>query len=140
MILLPTVVTAPLFPQFGLLMALAWRLLRPEMWPATMALPLGLADDLLTGHYLGTSMALWTITFLALDWLDHHVVWRDYWMEWLLAATAIVAINAGSWLFNHGATMTNTLVADIPSTVAGILVYPAIVRLTAVLDRWRLRR
>jgi rod shape-determining protein MreD len=139
-ILLPIVATTPVLPSFGLLMLLAWRLLRPEMWPASMALPLGLADDLLSGHYLGTSMALWTVTFLALDWVDHHVVWRDYWMEWVIAAVAIVAINAGSWFLNHNDGMTDTLASAIPATVCGILVYPAIVRLTAVFDRWRLQR
>jgi len=140
LILLPIVATTPVAPPFGLLVVLAWRLLRPEMWPASMALPLGLADDLLSGHYLGTAMALWTVTFLAFDWVDHHVVWRDYWMEWVIAAIAITAIDAGSWFLNHSADMTNTLAAAIPSALCAILVYPAVVRIVAVFDRWRLRR
>lgn len=138
--LLPMVATAPVVPPCGLLMLLAWRLLRPEMWPASMALALGLADDLLSGHLLGTSMATWTVTFLALDWVDHHMTWRDYWMEWVIAAIAIVAITAGSWLMNHKTGMMNPLASDIPFTVTAILIFPAVVRLTAILDRWRLRR
>ena len=70
MALLPIIATEPIVPPFGLMMLLAWRLLRPEIWPVWAALPLGLADDLLSGHYLGTAMILWTIAFLALEWVD----------------------------------------------------------------------
>ena len=58
---LPLVVTTPLVPDFAFLTLLSWRLLRPEMWPAFHALPLGLFDDLVAGHPLGQSMALWTM-------------------------------------------------------------------------------
>ena len=68
--LLPFISTAPVLPPFGLLMALGWRLLRPELWAAWVALPLGLADDLITGTAPGTAMSLWTITFLGIDLLD----------------------------------------------------------------------
>lgn len=137
--LLPMVVTWPALPPSGLLMLLAWRLLRPEMWPASMALALGLADDLLSGHFLGTSMALWTVALLALDWVDHHMVWRDYWMEWIIAAVAIVAIETAGWFLNHRPGMTDTLANILPTAIVGILVFPMMVRVTAMLDRWRLR-
>lgn len=137
--LLPMVATSAALPPFGLLMLLAWRLLRPEMWPASMALALGFADDLLSGHFLGTSMALWTIALLALDWVDHHLVWRDYWMEWGIAAIAMVAIGAAEWLLNHRPGMTDMLANILPTMIAGILIFPMVVRGTAQLDRWRLR-
>ncbi|MBV9881605.1 MAG: rod shape-determining protein MreD, partial [Sphingomonadaceae bacterium] len=67
---LPIVATTPLVPDFAYLALLAWRLLRPELWTAQMALPLGLLNDLIAGHPLGQSMALWTITFLVFDLVD----------------------------------------------------------------------
>jgi rod shape-determining protein MreD len=137
--LLPIVATSPALPPFGLLMLLGWRLLRPEMWPASMALALGFADDLMSGHFLGTSMALWTVALLALDWVDHHMVWRDYWMEWVIATVAIVAIQTGAWFLNHRPGMTDTLANILPTVILGILAFPMLVRVTAMLDRWRLR-
>ena len=37
--LLPIVVSSPIIPDFAFLTLIAWRLLRPEMWSATTALP-----------------------------------------------------------------------------------------------------
>ena len=42
--LFPLVMYSPLLPDFGFLVILAWRLLRPEIWPAQFALGFGLAD------------------------------------------------------------------------------------------------
>ncbi|MDB5685650.1 MAG: hypothetical protein JWR77_239 [Rhizorhabdus sp.] len=139
-VLLPMVSTAPVMPQFGLLMLLSWRLLRPEMWPAWMALPLGLADDLLNGHFIGTSMAVWTIAFLAFDWIDHHVMWRDYRMEWMIAATTILIVDAATWALSQTPGSSSEIVTALPLAIVGILIFPIMVRLTAVLDRWRLQR
>lgn len=138
--LLPLIATEPIVPPFGLMLLLAWRLLRPEMWVAWAGLPLGLADDLISGHYLGTSMALWTIALLLLDRVDHHFVWRDWWMEWLIAAIGIVAVDVGVWALSqplHSHTEVTTLV---PQLIGATLLFPAILRLTARLDRWRLQR
>ena len=33
MAILPIIATEPIIPPFGLMLLLAWRLLRPEMWP-----------------------------------------------------------------------------------------------------------
>ena len=139
-LLAPMVSTEPDLPPFGLLMLLSWRLLRPEMWPAWIALPLGLADDLLSGHFLGTSMALWTIAFLALDWIDHHLVWRDYRMEWIIAAAGISIIQSATWAVSQSPGANGTILSALPATLIAILVFPAMVRLTAKLDRWRLAR
>lgn len=140
MILAPMVSSEPELPPLGLLMLLSWRLLRPEMWPAWIALPLGLFDDLMTGHFLGTSMMLWTMAFLAFDWIDHHVVWRDYWMEWIIAAASITIIQSATWAFSQTPGATGTILSVLPETIVAILIFPAIVRLTAALDRWRLAR
>jgi len=138
--LLPVIATEPILPPLGLMMLLAWRLLRQEMWAAWAALPLGLADDLISGHYLGTSMILWTVALLVLDWVDHHLVWRDWWMEWLIAAIGIVAIDIGAWAASQPTDSSTPIKTLIPQLIGAILLFPAILRLTATLDRWRLRR
>ncbi len=94
---LPIVVTIPVVPDFAFLVLLAWRLLRPEMWQAYVALPLGLFNDLVAGHPLGQSMALWTATFLVCDLLDSRSGWRDYWLDWLVASLVIALYTAAEW-------------------------------------------
>lgn len=140
MSLLPIVATSPSLPPFGLLMLLSWRLLRPEMWAAWIALPLGLADDLLTGHFLGTSMALWTVALLLMDWVDNVAMWRDFWIEWLIASGGIIAIIVASWALSQPPGSHARLLIVVPQIVGAILLFPAILRLTAGLDSWRLRR
>lgn len=138
--LVPIIATEPIVPPFGLLLLLAWRLLRPEIWAAWAALPLGLADDLISGHYLGTSMMLWTVALLVLDWVDHVLVWRDWWMEWLIAAVAITAIDMGSWVVSQPLESRTSITTLLPQLIAAILLFPIVLRLTALLDRWRLKR
>lgn len=140
MVLFPVIATEPIVPPFGLMMLLSWRLLRPELWPVWIALPLGLADDLLSGHYLGTAMILWTAAFLVFEWIDQLTMWRDVWIEWALAAAAMILIGIGSWAFSQPADSATPLASLIPQTVAAILCFPAILRITALLDSWRLKR
>ena len=138
--LLPLVVQAPFLPSFGLLMALGWRLLRPEMWGAYVALLLGLVDDLIGGAPLGSAMALWTIAFLALDITDHRRVWRDALLDWQLAAFAIIFVSLGAWAlawFSGGAAPIWTV---LPQAVLGIFAFPFAGRFCAALDRWRLSK
>jgi rod shape-determining protein MreD len=138
--LLPAVVVSPALPPFGLLMLLGWRLLRPELWPAWVALPLGLADDLIGGAPLGSAMTLWTLTFLALDLVDNHMVWRDYWIDWLVAAVAILFCLGGAWLFARYTGGGGSVLALVPQVAITIFCFPAVARLCVVLDRWRLAR
>lgn len=138
--LLPIVTTYPVLPSFGLLIALGWRLLRPELWGAWTALPLGLADDLIGGAAPGTAMALWTISFLAIDLIDTRPMWRDHWLDWWIAAGAILFCALGTWASDAFVSGGGVPWPMIAPTVLGILLFPATVRLCAGLDRWRLTR
>jgi len=138
--LLPIIAVSPLLPPFGLLMLLGWRLLRPELWAAWVALPLGLADDLIGGQPIGTSMALWTVTLLAIDLVDNRLVWRDYWTDWLVAAVAILFCLGGSWIFARFTGGGGTVLSLAYQTGIAIFCFPAVARLCVVLDRWRLAR
>jgi len=138
--LLPFISTAPVLPPFGLLMALGWRLLRPELWPAWMALPLGLADDLITGTPLGTAMTLWTIAFLGIDLVDTRPMWRDHWLDWWIAAIAILFCAFGQSAIGAFVSGGGTLWPMVPPTILAILAFPPVARLCAALDRWRLSK
>lgn len=140
MALVPIIATEPIVPPFGLMMLLAWRLLRPDIWPVWAALPLGLADDLMSGHYLGTAMILWTVAFLVLEWVDQALRWRDGWIEWGVASVGIIAIGMGSWALSQPTTSLTSVLTVIPQTVGAILLFPLILRITAALDNWRLKR
>lgn len=138
--LLPIVAEAPLIPDIGLLVLIAWRLLRPEVWTAAMALPLGLFNDLVSGHPLGQSMALWTLLFLALDFIDTRLAWRDYWMDWAIAALAILGYIAGGWYIGRLMGSATEFGVMLPQLFFSIFAFPLIARLVLALDRWRLAR
>lgn len=138
--LLPIVATRPLLPEFSLLVVVAWRLLRPEIWPAQMALGLGLFNDLVADHPLGQSMATWTIIFLACDYIDSRLGFRDYWMDWLIAAAAILFYSASGWYIAllMGAPFDFKIL--LPQIGISILAYPLLARIVLGLDKWRLSR
>ncbi|WP_156679641.1 rod shape-determining protein MreD [Sphingomonas profundi] len=137
---LPLVATAPVLPPTGLLMLLGWRLLRPELWHAWVALPLGLFDDLVGGHPLGTATTLWTSGFLVLDMIDDRLIWRDYWVEWGVATALIALCVIGGWWIARFLYGESAFAGVGAQALVAIFCFPAVVRLCAMLDRWRLRR
>ena len=137
---MPIVVSSPIIPDFAFLFLISWRLLRPEMWSAHIALPLGFLNDLVDGHPIGQSMALWTFTFLAFDILDSRIHWRDYWMDWLFAALAITAYVFGGWLIARMMGDAATIGVILPQLALSIFFYPVVARIVLALDRWRLAR
>ena len=138
LVLLPYVATAPTLPPFGFLMLIAWRLLRPELWPIWIGLPLGLFDDLMSGQPIGSAVMLWTLALLAIDVIDQRLVWRDYWQDWLIAAGLIIAILLGGLATANGAGGEGHIVLIVPQMIISVLAYPVVARLCALLDRWRL--
>ena len=137
---LPIVTQTPLVPDFAFLVLIAWRLLRPELWPAYMALPLGLFNDLIAGHPLGESMAIWTMTFLLLELIDSRVGWRDYWLDWLFACFAITGHTAWGWYIARVSGAPSSFNILLPQLALSVFSYPLVARLVLTLDRWRLAR
>ena len=137
---LPIITTSGWYPDFGFLVLLAWRLLRSDPWPAWWAAPLGLVNDLFTGLPIGFSVALWSATMLALDLIDRRTMWRDYWIEWVLAAAFLFMDDYLEWLLADimGARVPFTTM--LPSIVIAILTFPVIAWVISRLDRWRLGR
>ena len=139
--LLPIVSATGWWPDCGLLMLLAWRLLRADAWPAWWAAPLGFANDLIVGNPIGLSVALWTAMMIAMDLLDRRTMWRDYWIEWAIAALFVSVAELAQWRIAAllGAPVPLGLTAG-PSIAVGILCFPVAAYLSARVDRWRLGR
>ena len=138
--LLPIVAEVGWFPDAGLLMLLGWRLLRGDVWPAWWAAPLGFANDLITGNPIGLSVALWTAIMLVLDLTDRRTMWRDYWIEWALAALFIVVSESAHWRVAALTGAPLDYATILPSVLIAVLAFPLAARLVSALDRWRLGR
>lgn len=138
--LLPLVTATGWFPDTGFLVLLAWRLQRADSWPAWWAAPLGLWNDLVTGTPIGFSIVLWTATMLVMDIVDRRTMWRDYWIEWALAALLIAASELMQWQIAAilGAAVPVAFVVG-PVLVA-VFCFPLAAYLVHRLDRWRLGR
>jgi rod shape-determining protein MreD len=139
-VLLPVVSTVQAMPSLGMLMMMGWRLPRPGLWPAWAGLPLGFFDDLFSGQPLGTSMALWTITLLCIDYADIRLVWRDHWQDWCLAAVMMAGVAIGSWAIVQFTGGASPAILLLPPVLFGAMLYPSVARLCAALDRWRFAR
>jgi rod shape-determining protein MreD len=139
--MLPLVASSTILPPLGFVMFLAWRLLHPTLWPVWAGLPLGLWDDCLSGQPIGSAMGLWTLSALAIDFLDQRTYWRSYGQDWLIAAGAIIAVQLGGALIVHPDTSLLRLAEQIGfATLMAILVFPALERLALRLDSIRLVR
>ena len=139
--LMPVVSTSGWWPDFGLLMLLGWRLLRADAWPAWWAAPLGFINDVILGNPIGLSVALRAAIMIAMDILDRRTMWRDYWIEWAIAALLIGLSEIAHWRVAGllGAPVPFRLTAA-PSILISVLCFPIAGFIAARLDRWRLGR
>ena len=137
---LPIVSTSGWFPDFGFLVLISWRLLRADAWPAWWAAPLGFFNDLMTGHPLGFSVALWTASMLVLDLVDRRTMWRGYWLEWALATLLLFGNETAEWRIAQVMGASLPFVTIVPPLLIAALAFPVFAWLAARLDRWRLGR
>jgi rod shape-determining protein MreD len=137
---LPIVSSSGWYPDFGFLVLLGWRLLRADPWPNWWAAPLGLINDLFTGYPIGLSVALWSATMLALDLIDRRTMWRDYWIEWMLAAMFIAIDQLLQWKVADAVGAAPDFVRVVPPIVIAVFTFPLIAWFVSRLDAWRLGR
>lgn len=131
--ILPFVTVIPLIPPFGLMMALGWRLKRPDALPSWSALLLGLFDDLVSGQPFGCAMVLWTVCFLVIDIIDTRLVWRDFGHNWLIATGSIAfCLIAGRLIATGIDAHVDTVLLFQVIVSAGM--FPLIMRLCARID------
>ncbi|MFC7537729.1 rod shape-determining protein MreD [Sphingomonas sp. GCM10030256] len=138
--LMPIVVQLGWIPDVGFLLLIAWRLLRGDVIPAWWAAPLGLVNDLLTGTPIGLSVVIWTTAMLLLDLLDRRTMWRDYWVEWGLAAVLVVGNETTRWWIDGLMGAPVAYASLLPPITLSILVFPLAAWAASALDRWRLGR
>lgn len=137
---LPVIAPAPILPPFGLILMLAWRLLRPGLLPPWAGLPLGLFDDLYSGQPLGSGILLFSLALLAIELVEIRFPWRSFWLDWLTAA-AILTVYLGVAALLSGAALTIVqLTVILPQLLLSIVLFPIVARIVAVLDRLRLMR
>jgi rod shape-determining protein MreD len=134
---LPIITDYPILPPMGLLVILAWRLIRPGYWAVWAGFPLGLIDDIFSGQPLGSAAFLWSLVFILLETLDRKAVRRDYWQDWLIASTAIIFVLIGGMLIVD--FRSNVLRFDllVPQILLSVLLYPFVARLIGAIDNWR---
>src|SRR5205085_1791723 len=137
---LPIMSSSGWYPDFGYLALISWRLLRADPWPAWWAAPLGLINDLFTGCPIGFSVALWSASMLALDLIDRRTMWRDYWIEWVLAAVLITIDEGLQWRVAGAVDAAPPFAAMVPPLVISICVFPLVAWIVSRLDAWRLGR
>lgn len=138
--LLPIVSSAPVLPPIGFMLLIAWRMLRPGLWPVWSGLPFGLVDDAFSGQPIGSAVLLWSLVLIALDLIDQRYLWRNYWQDWLLAAVFIIFVLLGGLAINNLLHEDVRVTVLVPQIIVSIFVYPLILRLVARLDHIRLRR
>ncbi len=132
------IASAPILPPLGFLILIAWRQLRPGLLPVWAGLPLGLIDDIYSGQPMGCAILLWSIASIVLDIVEARLPWRNFVMEWLVAAGLISAyILLGLGLANIAGASTPLFVI-VPQIVISILIYPLVGRIVGAFDRLRL--
>jgi len=136
----PITAAIPLVPPLGFLMLLSWRMLRPGLLPVWAGFPLGMFDDLFSGQPFGSAIALWSLAMLAVEAIETRFPWRSFMLDWATAGTLLVSYIVAGAVFS-GADLTGPMVlALLPQLVVSIVLFPAISRVVARLDRYRLMR
>lgn len=137
---LPIIAPAPILPPLGFAALLAWRLLRPGLFPLWAGLPLGFFDDLFSGQPLGSGVLLFSLALISIELIELRFPWRGFLLDWGLA-TLILAIYLAAAALISGAQLTPVqLTVIVPQLVLSIVLYPLIARVIAALDRMRLMR
>lgn len=130
----------PVIPPLGLLMLLAWRMVRPGLLPLWAGAPLGAFDDLFSGQPFGSAVLLWSLALIAIELIEARFPWRGFWQDWFTAGLAALLV----WLAGlmvSGATLTpEMLLVAMPQALLSVLLYPILARMVASLDRFRLAR
>lgn len=132
----PIIATGPVLPPFGLMILLAWRLLRPELFPVWAAAPFGLFDDLVSGQPMGSAVLLWTVAFFAIELFDTRLVWRDFLQDWLIATGGLAfCLIGGRLIASPIAAHVDTML--LVQILVSVMLFPLVARLVAWLDRKR---
>lgn len=140
---LPVLVVAdvmPLVPPLGLLMLLAWRMVRPGLLPLWAGAPLGAFDDLFSGQPFGSAIMLWSFALIGIELIEARFPWRGFWQDWFTAGLAALMVWFAALLLSGARVTPELLVVAMPQALLSVLLYPILARMVASLDRFRLAR
>lgn len=141
--LLPTLfiaTAAPLVPPLGLMLLVAWRLLRPGILPVWIGFPLGMFDDLFSGAPFGSAMLLWSVAMISIETLEARFPWRGFLQDWLTSTLVLSAYILTSSLLSGGVIGRPMIEAMLPQLLLTAVMFPIVSRMVANLDRLRLMR
>ena len=77
---------------------------------------------------------------LALDLIDRRTMWRDYWIEWVLAAVLIAIDEWLQWRVAGLVDAAPPISHMAPPFVISVCMFPAFAWVVARVDAWRLGR
>lgn len=138
--MLPIIASGPLVPPLGLIIMVAWRLLRPGLIPLWAGFPFGLFDDLYSGQPFGSGILLFSVSLIALDLLEIRFPWRNFWQNWITAALVFIIYLGLAALVSGAAPTALHFAVIVPQALLSILLFPIIASIAALLDRIRLLR
>lgn len=130
----------PIAPPLGFLLFLSWRIIRPELLPMWVGVPLGAFDDLFSGQPFGSAILLWSLTMIAFEIIETRFPWRGFWQDWFTAGLAIVLYILSAMVVSGAPLSSHQLLAAVPQLLLSVLLYPIISRMVAGFDRFRLSR
>jgi rod shape-determining protein MreD len=133
-----TIASTPIVPPLGFLLLVGWRQLRPGLLPVWAGMPLGLFDDLVSGQPMGSAILLWSVASIVIEVIETRWPWRNFAIEWAIAAALIAADIVLAGLIASGLAHPEWLLALLPQLGLALLGYPLAARLCARLDRYRL--
>ncbi len=135
---MPMITSAPVLPPLGLMLLLAWSQVRPGLLPIWAGLPLGAFDDLYSGQPFGSAILLWSLVMILLFFIEHRIPWRNFLLDWLLAAALVCGCLVAMLAIANAAGGAAPLVVIAPQAAISVLLYPLLGRLAGALDRFRL--
>lgn len=141
--LLPVLLIAdvmPLLPPLGLLMLLAWRMVRPGLLPLWAGAPLGAFDDLVSGQPFGCAVLLWSLALIGIELIETRFPWRGFWQDWFTAGLAAVLVWFAGLMLSGARVTPELVLVALPQALLAVLLYPILARMVASLDRFRLVR
>lgn len=139
--MLPLIANSPVLPPMGLLFFLCWQLLRTDIWPIWIGLPLGLIDDSFSGAPIGSAIFLWICSSFIISYFSERILWRGFWHDWFIATVLIAAIQILSAKLSHPhAEWIEMLEIVSPQIVISSFLFPLFMRITAIADKFRLKR
>ena len=77
---------------------------------------------------------------LALDLIDRRTMWRDYWVEWGLAALFLFVHEWLEWQIAAAVGAAVPFTRVLPPVLVAAFSFPVLAWFVSRIDRWRLGR